>query len=39
MEGKLVQINEVFEHCRFTECLTLIEQTAKKYSKPDNKKK
>lgn len=38
MEKKINEINEAFEHQRFEECLTIIEQTLKKYSKPDKKK-
>jgi len=38
MEKKIAEISETFEHLRFTECLTLIDQTLKKSTKADKKK-
>lgn len=38
MEKKLFEINEAFEHLRFSDCLATIDQLVKKYSKPDKKK-
>lgn len=38
MEKKIAEISETFEHLRFAECLTLIDQTLKKSAKADKKK-
>ena len=34
-----MEMNEEFEHLRFTDCLVTIDQLVKKYSKPDKKNK
>ena len=39
MEKKLLEMNEAFEHLRFAECLSIIDQLVKKFSKPDKKNK
>lgn len=38
MQKKLEELNEAFERLQFQECLVMIEQIYKKFSKPDKKK-
>ena len=34
-----MEMNEAFEHLRFAECLSIIDQLVKKFTKPDKKSK